>query len=75
MPEKTRAISAERDDRQAGLVGAGGGGLGAWVDAARWLASWEAARWAEATWKAQNVAAWQLAKVGRWMQRDADDHR
>ena len=64
-------MSAEWGDRQAGLVG----GRGAWVDAARWLAFWEAAHWAEATWKAQNVAAWQLAKVGRWMQRDADDHR
>ena len=47
----------------------------AWVDAARWLTAWEATRWAEATWKAQNVAAWQLAKVGRWLQRDADDAR
>jgi hypothetical protein len=49
------------------------GQAGVWVDAARWLAFWEAARWAEATWKAQNVAAWQLAKVGRWLQRDGDD--
>jgi hypothetical protein len=62
-------------DRQAGLVGAGGGSRGAWVDAARWLAWWEAARWARSSWEVQNAAGWQLAKVGRWMMRDADDHR
>ena len=45
------------------------------MDAARWLAAREAERWAEATWKAQNVAAWQLGWVGRWLQRDADDGR
>jgi hypothetical protein len=68
-------VSAERGDRQARLVGATDSGAAAWVDAARWLAWWEATRWAEASWKAQNVAAWQLAKVGRWLQRDADDGR
>jgi hypothetical protein len=66
---------AERADRQVGLVGAAGGGRGAWVDAARWLAWWEAARWERSSWAEQNMAAFQLAKVGRWMMREAHDHR
>jgi hypothetical protein len=57
-------------DRQAQVVG-----RGAWVDAARWLSWWEAARWAKASWQVQNTAAWQLGKVDRWMMREADDHR
>jgi hypothetical protein len=59
-----------RGDRQAGLVGAG-----AWVDAARWLAWWEAEHWERTSWQVQATAAWQLAKVGRFLQRDADDGR
>jgi hypothetical protein len=43
------------------------------VDAARWLAWWEAQRWERANWQVQASAGWQLAKVGRFMQRDADD--
>jgi hypothetical protein len=66
-------VSAEAADRQGAVVAAAGGGV--WVDAARWLAWWEAEQWARASWQAQGAAAWQLAKVGRWMMRDADDRR
>lgn len=59
--------------RQRALVAVPDGG--AWFDAARWFAFWEAVRWAEASWKAQNTAAWQLGWTGRWLQRDADDGR
>ena len=48
---------------------------GTWLDAARWLALGEAIRWATASWQAQATASWQLAKVGRFLQRDADDGR
>jgi hypothetical protein len=45
------------------------------IDAAVWLAWLEAERWEQASWEVQGQAAWQLARVGRWLQRDADDGR
>jgi hypothetical protein len=61
-------VGAEGADREHGKVAGA-----AWVDAARWLAWWEAERWRRASWQAQAAAARQLAKIGRWLQRDADD--
>jgi hypothetical protein len=69
------AVTPELAGRQAEVVAVLDGAVGAWVDAARWLALSEAIRWAEASWEAQAAASWQLGKAMRFLMRDADDGR